>query len=412
MTDLLARIFKIDKRIARNTLVTYFGFGIQVLMALFQVKILTNWLSKATLGAYFYAFGLSLFAMGIAMAGSQAVCTRFIPYFEANGRRDDAEGLLGALTAIYFILGVLGIILLETFVPEVKRFGAARAALILGYMQVLSFALQGQRKMVAFAVIPTTFTVVHNLTIFLLRRSLEPQVIFVSMALWATLGIVVEMAVMGLNVSLRKSTSVFGEIFHFWMFSFANGLLYPILMYADRAIMWGFTSPSEVALFSVAKKASEAIRRTLHVLSHVAAPEISYDSVLGDGAVAKIYWKSYILMSLLLAALAIAFGKKIIVILATKAYLPSYKYLVLLVLAVVISSPWESAAIVEYSKGRMNRSFGLWATWSAIYLLLAVVLASKIGGIGVALAYISASALLTAYVLRDVFKFQFTQRAR
>lgn len=387
-------------RLIVNTIVTYSGFAFQLLLNIIQLKILTNFMPKTQLGTYFYAIGISLTAMAIAMTGFQPIFTRFIPLYEARDERDKIGRLIGLSVATYWLLGGISVILLEKFVPQIGLYRAARAVFIFGFLQLLNFALQGERKMVFFSLFPSVFSLGFSGSLWFLRAYLTPDLTFLLLGFWAAIVIPFQLLAMDVSPSFRGLRSIFKEIVPFWRYAFANAILYPLILYADRVIIWKFGTPASVAEFTVAKKFSDAIRRTLHVLSHVAAPEISYDQAKNRRLhTARLYKMGFIGLGALLTVIVVIWGKPLLALFSSSNYVGAYRYLVLLTLGVLFGGYWETTAITAYSQGKMNISLLIWISWTALYFSIAIVLTMLRGTIGTAIGYMVSSLLVSAFLM-------------
>ncbi len=388
------------ERLALNTLTTFAGFVVQLLFSLIQLKILTNFIPKNQLGVYYFVSGISLIAANIAIAGFQPVFVRFIPHYEEQKEARKLSALLGIAITSYWLLGGMFLFALELVIKEVRTTFAMRAMLLFGFMQLLNLAIQGRRKMFYFALFPGLFAAGFNASLWTLRHYLNPPMVFLLMALWAALISPFQLKATGIRPSWGKdTTSVFKEIRNFWKYAFANSLLYPIILYADRLVIWMIGTPADVADFSVAKRFSDTIRRGLHVFSHVAAPEISHEHTQGEGRTAQLYRLTYILFGGLMWIVTYLIGRWLINILASAAYVRAYRYLLLLVAGVFVSGFWETEAITAYSKGRMDRSLWIWLSWTVLYISLSIGLGKSAGILGVAIAYLVSAILVTMGVI-------------
>ncbi len=387
------------RRIAFNALVNYVAFVLQLGFSLIQLKILTNYMSSAELGLYFFSIGLSLIATSIAIAGFQPVFIRFIPLYEARGEADSVARLLGLAILTYFALGTAFLVGLELIVPQIRLTMAMRAVLLFSFMQLLNFAIQGMRKMIHFALFPIAFSAGFNLSLYLLRHNLTPSLVFFLLAAWAAIIIPMQLKVIGVRPRFDRLKEIFNSIVDFWKYAFANALLYPLILYADRIIIWQLGRPSDVAIFSIAKKFSDVGRRGLHVMTHVAAPEISHEHVMGKRSIAKLYQVAFVILGFLMVIVTVLMGKWLIVTFSSPEYESSYRYLIVLVIGVAVAGYWETEAITAYSMGRMDISLKIWVSWTVLYLGLAYCIGKFMGVMGVAIAYTTASFLVTGAVL-------------
>ncbi len=388
-----------NKRIFVNTLINYLSFGVQLIFNILQLKILTNYLGKTELGTYFYAMGISLAATSVAIAGFQPVLTRFIPVYEAENKKVEIQKLFGLAILVYFSLSSIFAVVLEIAVPQVHATSSSRATMLFGLMLLLNFVLQGERKLKFFSLFPATVAAGFTFSLWFLRNSLYPGLIFLLFALWATLVIPFQMLAIGIQPQFRGIKGTVKSIWGFWKFAFGNSLLYPVILYADRVIIWKFADPASVAEFTVAKKFADAVRRTLHVLSHVAAPEMSYDHARKQGNTAKIYRYGFMGLGFLLTLFMIASGKYMLLIFSNSSYINAYRYLVILTVGVFVGGYWETWAITAYSRGQMNLSLLIWASWSLLYFSVASLLTYLWGTTGTAMGYLLVSLAVSSFLL-------------
>jgi len=392
----------------KNTLSITASLGSSFFINLAQLKVLTSALSPSDVGLYFAAAGVSLILGSFFMWGFPMVFSRYIPKFETEDRRDKVEALfwvniitfLLPAAATYLVVRLMAVrlgasalatVLPAAFVSHVPLFVASAAA---SY-----FA--GARRMHLTAVFNVLPLAVHVTLLYAYRDTLTVVGAFHLLTLAATPVVII--AILAIRPHFHVARHLWREIDHFWGFAILTSLLAPFILYVDRVIIAGLLPLEGLALYMIARKIENAIRRVLTIPLYVMAPELSYhsDAASEMGSVAAIFRsfrQVYLILGVAMCAAVGWFGRDIIHLLSTEAYTGAYPLLLILLAAVVAGCLYAPYTLLARSLGRMDLYFYSDLVWVVSYLPLCIFLIRHVGLAGVPWAAFSASCVTLLFV--------------
>jgi O-antigen/teichoic acid export membrane protein len=395
----------------KNTLFIYVSLGLNFLLGLAQIKLLTGSLSPGDVGLFFAAAGVALILGSLYMFGFPMVFPRYLPRFEAEGRKDRADALLGLNLLTFAIPTALTLLVVR---PVAARFSdspvveALPAALLshagLFLVAIIAAYFAGLRRMHLTAVYNVLPLAIHVGLLYAFRDRMTVTLAFHLLALSSLPALAA--SIFAIRPRFRVDRALLAEIRPFWGFAVLTSVLSPFVLYVDRVVIAG-TLPLEVlGLYMIARKIENAVSKALTIPLYTMAPELSFEWD-SSGATASValfrrFRRLYLALGVLLCVPAALFGKPIIVLLSSDAYTAAYPILLVLLLSVVAGCVYAPYALFARSVGRMDLYFYADLTWVLSYAAACALLVGRAGALGVAWAAVVASTTTMLFVLLRV----------
>ncbi len=392
-------------RVAKNAIL-YALAGISVsLLAFVQVKILTQGLSKHDVGLYFGLSGTVLFVAELLKVGIPQILPRFVPLYEAQGQGHKAQKLISVLVLGYGgLLGIAGLVVLALarLAPSDSVFWqtlpwAFVAFGVLAFLQTVSVGLVAQRRVRTAALLPFVAHLGFTLLLLLHRHRLTLGLVFGDLLLAA--GMVTAVGWILLRPTLPGGWAPDPEFWHFSKYAAMSTVFAPVYHYFDYLVLAGLTSYPSLALFGVARRIENFLRRLLWLPLEALAPELSFQSRHPEIAreAAALLIRSYLLIGVMVAIPILLFRRDLIVLISRADYQGASVFLVLLTLHVVLLSMAGPMGVVARSLGNMKALFWGDALRNGIYVGVALVLTQRFGPLGMAISFLVATGIALIY---------------
>jgi O-antigen/teichoic acid export membrane protein len=397
------------KTAIRNAISLYISLLFTFLLNLVQLKILTLYLSKGEVGLFFAAAGISLIIGSIYQMGFPLVFARYIPKYEAEKRLRDSA-VLYWLSIFSFLSFALPTLIIMKFLiiklfhsPIIEILPLAFSAYLFFFLiSISSSYFAGLRKMhfsAIFNILPFIF---YNLLLFFLRNVLTVQLAFYSLLISSIPVFLI--SILLIKPPLLFKREIYLEIRNFWSFSILKTFLTPFFHYMDRVFIAAFLPLEALAVYMVARRVDQAIRKVLTIPLNVMAPEVSFywekksDSTAFSDAL-SFFSKIYVFLGFFSFLLLSYLGKGFILLISTEAYLEAYPYLLVLLGSIIIATLYTPYTLVARSLGRMDLYFYSDLLWVVSYFISFPLFAWKFGLMGAALTVLFSSSLTMFFVL-------------
>ncbi len=392
-------------RVAKNA-VFYALAGVAVsLLAFVQVKILTQALSKRDVGLYFGLSGTVLFVAEFLKLGIPQILPRFVPLYEAKGENLLARRLISILLLGYgLLLGIAGGIVwgLSRWVFPKSAFWhilpwAFLAFGLLAFLQTVSVGLVAQRRIRIAALLTFLAQLGFTLLLWVHRHRLTLGLVFGDLLVAS--GLMTGMGVLLLKPAWPKRWAPEPEFWHFSRYAAMSTVFAPVYHYFDYVVLAGLTSYPSLALFGVARRIENFLRRLLWLPLETFAPELSFQS--RDPGVAKemasLLIRSYVLLGVIVAIPVWLFRKELIVLISRSDYSGATFFLFLLTFHVVLLSLSGPMGVIARSLGNMKALFWGDALRNGLYMVAAVLLTQRYGPTGMAISFLIATGIGVVY---------------
>ncbi len=393
-------------RIVKNIAANYTLRLGSTLLALVQVKILSLGLAKASLGLYFGTAGTALFLLEFLKMGMPLVLPRFVPLYEARGEPEQARALEGLVFTAY-----AGLVLLVALLAWlVARALPGRAFWQLLPVALLAFGVQAWNQLQSTALVAHR-RVTTAAWVFLLGQTLFTVLLFGirhALTLHRVYGLAALSFLMssGLALSLLRPGHPLRfrpdpELSRFVRFAVYHTFFAPVFHYFDYVVLSFASTWGSLALFGLARRVEEFLKKLLWIPLEVLAPEIS----LRDGArrqghhlanrVIRLYW----LLSLALAVPAFLFRNELVVLISRSQYAGAGLYLAVLVLHVVLLGWAAPLGVAARSLGDMKLLFLADALRNGAYVPLALLFTWQWGPMGLAASFVLSTGLSLGFLM-------------
>jgi len=396
------------KTALRNTLSLYTSLFLTFLLNLIQLKILTFYLSKYDVGLFFAAAGISLIIGSIYQLGFPLVFSRYIPKYEVEGRIKDAKGLYSISIFSFISLALPTFIILKFFIlkffqsPVIKILPISFLAYLFFFLiSTSSSYFTGLRKMHLSAIFNISPFIFYNLLLYLYRDILNVQLAFVFLLVSSVPVFLVSLLLIKPPLTMKRE--LYREIKSFWSFSVIKTFLTPFFHYMDRVFIVTFLPMEALALYMVARRVDQAIRKVLTIPINVMAPEVSFHweragktSTFVDAL--SLFSKIYLFLGFFFFLLLVYFGRHFILLISTEAYLEAYPYILVLLGGVIIATFYTPYTLVARSLGRIDLYFLSDLVWVISYFLSFPVFVWKLGLFGAALTVLFSTFITMLFV--------------
>lgn len=413
-----------ESRFVSNTAALVFQTAAATLLTLFQVKLLSSFLSLETFGLFASLRGLSLVLAMLAAHGLPQLLVRFLPAHEAARERGGALRL-----AVWsLILAAAGLAVLTAaahasgrwafrFVPAEALAGGFHLwfyATTLGVMLklILYGGLNGLRRL-AFQVLLETLSLVavlawffaerHDLTLALLFR-----VLGVVNLVTAGVGFAVFFAYVGRLAGSEKAPPA-REVFRSGYGSYlgwAAGLSLVALAFsdADRYLLAQVLSLELLAAFHIGARLGRLANRLLGVANLAFQPEVTRLEAEGRDArvvqSTRVFLKFNSACAVVMTALLVVFAREMIVLVSGEAYTTAVPLLVLFALSLPLTTMTAPVTTVMKAVDQVRGALWCDLAWAVCYVGLIFALAPPFGLVGVGIAQICACAAQLLLALR------------
>ena len=410
-------------RIRTNTLALGTSFFVTAALAFLQVKILTNYLSQASVGVWSAVLASGALLATLSELGLPQVLVRYGAKYDAEGRLARLSRLLTFALKVYFtaMVFVFGALLLVG--PSIARLLGAEAVtrwlLILGYFAVASGTLRalnnasfrGLRRMAAIAALEISFSVMVTLGYFLLRNRLS-----VELALFVFLGASLLVAMVGLSLLSRMlgrvrkeadpevlAAPVFPEVRGFWQGAAAAGVFLIAIEQLDKPLLATLVSFQALAVFHVAARLYLFARRLLYVPFQVMFPEITHK---WEGprrhelrADMELFLKLELGLGLMLVVLLAVFARPLLLLVSNARFLGGSRVLWVLAAVIPLLCLHQPLSMFLRAIGRVWFAFIADSTWLVLYLGIGTLLVGRWGLPGFVAGQLVASTVVLTYLL-------------
>ncbi len=393
-------------RILKNILANYTLRLGSTLLALVQVKILSFGLSREALGLYFGVAGTALFLLEFLKMGTPLVLPRFVPLYEARGDLRQARALeswifLGyAMVVLFVALAAWGWAHLATGRALWQVLPMALLAFgVQAWNQLQSTAFVARRRATTAAWVFLTGQTLYTLLLFLQRYQLTvPRVLGL-----AALAFLVSSA---LALWLLRPGNPFhfrpdAELRRFVKFAVYNTFFSPVFHYFDYVVLSFASTWGSLALFGLARRVEEFLKKLLWIPLEVLAPEISLRDEHGPrgrwlaNQVIRLYW----FLSLAIAVPALLYRNELVVLISRSQYAGAGLYLAVLIGHVVLLGWAAPLGVAARSLGDMKLLFLADALRNGVYIPLALLFTWLWGPLGLAFSFVLATSLSLGFLM-------------
>jgi len=405
----------VKKRLLRNTIASYAQFGGNFVLAFVQMKILTSFLTREEVGAFYGAAAYGLILSGLAQFGFPTVFARYFPKYEAQGEAHKIKGLFMIATFIYWAIALVEFPI-SLLIKDLIAVGPLKNVIIIaflayilfGYLTLIATAFTGLRKMHLTALFTLSTLITFNLGLFLFRKRLSVELALMTL-MFSTLPFII-ISFLTLRPFPAKTGGIIGEIRSYGTYSFLVSLLSPFFSYLDRFLVALFLPLGDAALFQIARRMELAVRQALAVPLNVLAPEFSYLWESRGGLVGKgkkgfeLFARTYFVAGLLSFLLLVILGKPLILLTTTREYLASYPYLVFLLIGAIIACLYAPYTLLASSSGKMKLYFFSDLVFVLTYVSGVLLFVRPFRVWGFVLAWIIGHTITSLFVFKKVQK--------
>lgn len=408
-----------ESRFVSNTAALVFQTVAATLLTLLQVKLLSNVLSKETFGLFASLRGFSLVLSTLAAHGLPQLLVRFLPVHESGRDRGSAVRLVaaslllagGGLVVVAAAAHAAGKWTFE-FVPRgllTGEFYLWFYATTVGVMLklVLYGGLNGLRRL-AFQVLLETLSLLGVLVWFFIERDgLTLAVLFRALGVvnlvTAAGGFVVFFGYLerssggGADAPRGAGRESLRDGYGRYLV-WAAGLSLVALAFsdADRYLLAQVLTLELLAAFHIGARVGRLANRLLGVANLAFQPEVTrLDAEGREGRVVqstRIFLKFHSIFAFSMAAFIVVFARELIVLVSSEEYTTAVPLLVLLALSLPLTT--MTAPVTTVMKAIDQVRGALWCdlVWALCYVALIVLLAPRLGLVGVGIAQIVACA--------------------
>ncbi len=393
-------------RLLKNVVANYALRLGSTLLALVQVKILSGALPRASLGLYFGTAGTALFLLEFLKLGTHLVLPRFVPLYRARGEVRQARALEGLVFSGYALLvlmvfaGALGLARVFQGSPFWQVFPLALLAFgVQAWNQLQSTALVARLRATTAAWVFLLGQTLFTLWLFLERRHLTLERVFGLAAGAFLVSSVIALALLKPANPLRFRRDP--ELFRFARFAVYHTFFSPVFHYFDYVVLSLASTWGSLALFGLARRVEEFLKKLLWIPLEVLAPEISLRDAAEDqgrwlaSQVLRFYWFA----SLALAVPALLYRQELVVLISRSQYAGAGLYLAVLVVHVVLLGWAAPLGVAARSLGDMKLLFLADALRNGAYVPLALLMTWQWGPLGLALSFVLSTALSLLFLM-------------
>ncbi len=393
-------------RILKNVAANYTLRLGSTLLALVQVKILSGALTQATLGLYFGTAGTALFLLEFLKLGTHLVLPRFVPVYRARGEVQQARSLEGGVFLGYALLVLLvaaGAWGLARVWPQNTFWRVLPVALLAfgvqAWNQLQSTALMARLRATTAAWVFLLGQGLYTLLLFWQRQGLTLHRVYglAACAFLVSSGLALWLLKPGNPFRFRRDP----ELFRFARFAVYNTFFSPVFHYFDYVVLSLASTWGSLALFGLARRVEEFLKKILWIPLEVLAPEISLRDAATDqgrwlaAQVLRLYWFA----SLALAVPALLYRQELVVWISKSQYAGAGLYLAILVVHVVLLGWAAPLGVAARSLGDMKLLFLADALRNGTYIPLALAFTWLWGPVGLALSFVVSTAVSLGFLV-------------
>lgn len=388
------------KRPIKNTFYLYTALGFSLLLNLIQLKILTLFLSKEDVGLFFAGAGVSLSVYAILGLRFPLIFSRYIPYYEARGE----ESKIKTLYTLAILPTIILTPLIVLFFMGVKKIFPGKVSDVLP-VALLSYLFPslltltagyftGLRKMHISALYSTLHFFPFVFLLYIARGRLTVVMAYLFLLL-SSLPVFIS-ALFLVKPSIQNYRTVLSDIKGYLAFTSLSSFITPVFQYGDRILIASFFPLEALGLFMVARRVDQLVRRFMYVPLSAFAPEVSYswEKLVDNTKFVEnfiLFRDAYLFLSVSAFFLLSLLGKPVILLISSSSYLDAYPYLVILLLAIILSALYTPYNLYARSMGEMKLFFLADLTWAIMYFISFPLLAKILKLYGAALSMVSAS---------------------
>ncbi len=394
-------------KIIRGTFVYSISGIIVSFLSFIQVKIITGVLPKGEVGLFFGLTGTVMFVADFLKLGLPKILPRFIPVYESRGDVSNAKNLLGFGVLVYSVLMFLSTIfaLLLTHLLGVRTtFWKLIPLAFLSYsimatLQVLTLGLIALRKPAVASIFVALPPLLYTVLIFLTRSRLTLPLLFllilISYLPFAFFSFMASRP--GQPFSFRWDK----EFLDFTKYAVLSTIFAPVYHHYDYVVLSSLSAFPSLALFGVARKVENFLRRLLWLPLEVLAPEISFRdrNPSESREFINILTKSYLIFGIFITVPVILYRKEIIVFISQSAYAGAGIFLFLLSVHVMLLTLMSPYSVAARSLGHMDIAFIKDIVRNGSYIIIALVFTKLWGPTGLAMSFIASTLLGLIYII-------------
>lgn len=384
-------------KIVKNTFLLYLTRFIDVLAVFVQIKLLALFLPKIVVGQIFFIIGIASFLSTLFFAGFPFVFVRYIP------KLSDTESriLLNFSVSLYFLGLLLSVIVGALFYRNWDFWMLFIGVYLSGILPLIGSYMIGKREIKFYFGLTLLKSLILILLLYFFRRILSVLTLGYILGFVGLVVISVFYSVEGrFRLKLKDVRLLLEKIWNFWKYSILDQLFQPIFMYLYRIITPYVVSFEALASFTVSRRVDNFSRRIFQVPLDIISPEISYRDKEKNRIIPALteLKKIYVILSAIFFLLYVFFGRFVIRLITTGAYLDGYYPLLILALGLLISSTYSIDATYLRSIGMMKPYFIHNIIWMVTFIVSFVILARNFGLIGMAISYPFGHILAGVYV--------------
>ena len=408
-------------RIRTNTMALGMSFFVTAALAFLQVKIITNYLDKTSVGVWSAMLAVGALLATLSELGLPQVLVRYGAKFDAEGRMPRLSLLLTFALKVYFVALVVVFGLLLVAGPGIAKIlgggAVGRGLLILGFLAVASGTIRalnnasfrGLRRMVAVALLEITFGLIVTLSYFLMRRQLTVEMVLLlflaASLLVAGIGLVF---LIRLLRSVRRTADpailrgpIFPEVRGFWQGAAAAGIFLIAIEQLDKPLLATLVSFQALAVFHVAARLHLFARRLLFVPFQVMFPEITHkwegprrDELQAD---MRLFIKLELGLGLMLVVFLAVFARPLLLLVSTPEFLSGAPVLWVFTAVIPLLCLYQPLVMFLRAVGKVWLAFFSDASWLLVYLGLGGLLVRRFGLPGFVTGQVAASIVVLIY---------------
>lgn len=394
-------------KIIRGTFIYSLSGIVVSFLSFVQIKIITGALPKGDVGLFFGLTGTVMFIADFLKLGLPKILPRFIPLYDSRDEPRKAKELLGFGVFVYFVLMLTSIViamLIAKFLGVRSTFWQLIPLAFLSYspmaiLSVLTLGLIAMRKPLVASIFVAIPPLVYTILIFLTRNTLTLPLLFLLIFVSY-----LPFVIFSLFVARPGKPFVFKwdkEFLEFTKYAVLSTIFAPVYHHYDYVILSSLSAFPSLALFGVARKVENFLRRLLWLPLEALAPEISFrdKNPLESREFINILTKLYLIFGILITVPIILYRKEIILLISQSEYAGAGVFLFLLSIHVVLLTIMSPYSVAARSLGHMNIAFIKDIVRNGSYMIIALVFTKLWGPTGMALSFIFSTIFGLMYII-------------
>ncbi len=355
-----------------------------LLLGIVHIKVLFYFIDKDILNTFFYFQALIMFAGTIPMVAFEITFQNFVPKSEEEGRRKILGNALLISTLIYLLLSAIVSLYRREALPYVPLMYAT---------VILSLMISYSRAMSRFHLANGIYIVSILLTIsgLWIFRPGSPiaiaSIYFISGAIPAIISLPLFKPIFRMELSRDFIQYLKGSLFAV--------ITSPIMRYWDR-ILLERVSPQHIAGFTLVRRIDRLLRQILSSFMIWIIPRLSNPRTREKTV--KMFFPSYIALSLLLVSGEILAGRWLLRVFARADYAAYYPVLLIFALTLLISSIYSFKMTLLRLSGRIE-PFVVHNYLFSIVFVIASLFLLKFSVAGIATAFLIATLSAALYIM-------------